>query len=153
MFQGVLKRDMMLRGELVEPFHNNYGYTMYEHQLDFWTPTNTDARWPRLVASDRQGSSLNNYGYGSDLYKFNGAYLRLKDVQIGYTFPQKWMDKIRVKKLRVYFDAQNLFTISGVSFIDPESSEFGNSMNASGANSGRNYPNLRYFGMGVDITF
>lgn len=153
MFQGVLKRDMMLRGELVEPFHSNYGYTMYEHQLDFWTPTNTDARWPRLVASDRQGSSLNNYGYGSDLYKFNGAYLRLKDVQIGYTFPQKWMDKIRVKKLRVYFDAQNLFTISGVSFIDPESSEFGNSMNASGANSGRNYPNLRYFGMGVDITF
>ncbi len=153
MFQGVLKRDMMLRGELVEPFHNNYGYTMYEHQLDFWTPTNTDARWPRLVASDRQGSSLNNYGYGSDLYKFNGAYLRLKDVQIGYTFPQKWMDKIRVKKLRVYFDAQNLFTVSGVSFIDPESSEFGSSMNASGANSGRNYPNLRYFGMGVDITF
>ena len=153
MFQGVLKRDMMLRGELVEPFHNNYGYTMYEHQLDFWTPTNTDARWPRLVASDRGGSSQNNFGYGSDLYKFNGAYLRLKDLQIGYTFPQKWMDKIKVKKLRVYFDAQNLFTVSGVSFIDPESSEFGNSMNASGANSGRNYPNLRYYGMGVDITF
>ena len=41
--QGVLKRDMMVRGKLIEPFHSNYGYTMYEHQLDFWTPTNTDA--------------------------------------------------------------------------------------------------------------
>lgn len=40
---------MMVRGELIEPFHSNYGYTMYEHQLDFWTPTNTDARWPRLT--------------------------------------------------------------------------------------------------------
>lgn len=153
MFQGVLKRDMMLRGELVEPFHNNYGYTMYDHQLDFWTPTNTDARWPRLVASDRKGASLNNYGYGSDLLLFNGSYLRCKDLQIGYTFPEKWMNKVNVDKLRIYFNAQNLFTLSGVSFVDPESSEFGNSMNAGGANSGRNYPNLRYFGMGLDITF
>lgn len=47
-WQGVGKRDMMLRGELIEPYHHTYGFTMYEHQLDFWTPTNTDARWPRL---------------------------------------------------------------------------------------------------------
>lgn len=153
MFQGVLKRDMMLRGELVEPFHNNYGYTMYNHQLDYWTPANTDARWPRLVYSNRSGSSLNNYGYGSDLLMFNANYIRLKDLQIGYSLPKKWMDKIKADKIRIYFDAQNLFTISGVSFIDPESSEFGNSMNAGGANSGRNYPNLRYFGMGLDLTF
>ena len=84
---------------------------------------------------------------------FNASYLRLKDLQIGYTFPKKWMDKVGIEKLRIYFDAQNLFTISGISFLDPESSEFGNSMNAGGANSGRNYPNLRYFGMGLDFTF
>lgn len=155
MFQGVLKRDMMLRGELIEPFHNNnYGYTMYKHQLDYWTPTHTDARWPILTSSvTSSASSNNNWNYGSDLFMFNASYLRLKDLQVGYTFPKKWMDKIGVEKLRLYFDAQNLFTISGVSFIDPEASEFGNSMNSGGANSGRSYPNLRYFGMGVDITF
>lgn len=48
--QGVLKRDMMVRGELIEPFHSNYGYTMYEHQLDFWTP---DQHRRPLAASDR----------------------------------------------------------------------------------------------------
>ena len=155
MFQGVLKRDMMLRGELIEPFHNNnYGYTMYKHQLDYWTPTHTDARWPILTSSvTSSASSNNNWNYGSDMFMFNASYLRLKDLQIGYTFPEKWMSKIGVEKLRLYFDAQNLFTISGVSFIDPEASEFGNSMNSGGANSGRSYPNLRYFGMGVDITF
>ena len=152
MFQGVLKRDMMLRGELVEPFHENYGYTMYTHQLDYWTPTNTDARWPRLTYTSAQ-SEQNNYGYCSDIQMFNASYLRLKDLQIGYTFPKKWMDKVGIEKLRIYFDAQNLFTVSGISFLDPESSEFGNSMNAGGANSGRNYPNLRYFGMGLDFTF
>lgn len=41
-WQGVGKRDMMLRGELIEPFHANYSYNIYKHQLDFWTPTNTD---------------------------------------------------------------------------------------------------------------
>ena len=141
--------------ELIEPFHNNnYGYTMYKHQLDYWTPTHTDARWPILTSSvTSSASSNNNWNYGSDLFMFNASYLRLKDLQVGYTFPKKWMDKIGVEKLRLYFDAQNLFTISGVSFIDPEASEFGNSMNSGGANSGRSYPNLRYFGMGVDITF
>ena len=49
-WQGVGKRDMMLRGELIEPYHANYSYTIYKHQLDFWTPTNTEARWPRLAA-------------------------------------------------------------------------------------------------------
>lgn len=152
MLQGVLKRDMMIRGELIEPFHANYGYTMYKHQLDFWTPTNTDARWPRLTdISD--ASNQNNYRMGSDLYHFNGRYLRLKNLTIGYTLPQRITRKIGMSKLRVYFSGENLLTFSDVSFIDPEASEYGNNMDSGGANSGRYYPNLRYLGMGLDITF
>ena len=49
--------------------------------------------------------------------------------------------------------AQNLFTFSHNSFIDPESSEFNNQMGNNGANSARNYPTLRYFGMGIDVQF
>ena len=150
--QGVLKRDMMVRGELIEPFHSNYGYTMYEHQLDFWTPTNTDARWPRLTdISDP--SNQNNYRMGSDLYMFDGSYLRLKNIQLGYTLPERISMKFGVKRFKIYFNAQNLLTFSNCSFIDPESSEFGSNMNSGGANSGRNYPNLRYFGAGLNITF
>jgi len=60
LFQGVGKRDRMVRGELIEPFHSNYSYTMYNHQLDYWTLENTDARWPRL-SSPGSASNTNNY--------------------------------------------------------------------------------------------
>lgn len=148
--QGVMKRDMMVRGELIEPFHENYGYTMYKHQLDYWTPTNTDATWPRLA----KNNTLNyGKGFGSDLFVFSGAYLRVKNIQIGFTLPQEWSEKAGMSKLRLYVNAQNPLTLAATSFIDPESSEFGNNMNSGGANSARNYPTLRYWGGGLEITF
>lgn len=150
--QGVLKRDMMVRGELMEPFHSNYSYVMFKHQLDYWTPTNTDARYPRLSAPGST-SSANNYRQASDFYMLNGAYLRLKNITLGYTLPKAWTRKVGIEKLRAYFTGQNLLTFSHNSFIDPESSEFSNNMVNSGANSARNYPTLRYYGFGLDIEF
>lgn len=153
-WQGVGKRDMMLRGELIEPYHANYSYTIYKHQLDFWTPTNTEARWPRLAAPGSD-SNRNNYGNGngSDLFLLDGKYLRLKNLTIGYTLPKKWTKHLGMQKARLYINGQNLLTFSNNSFIDPESSEFDSKMSTSGANSGRSYPTLRYFGFGVDIEF
>lgn len=150
--QGVLKRDMMVRGELMEPFHSNYCYVMFKHQLDYWTPTNTDARYPRLSAPG-SNSSANNYRQASDFYMLNGAYMRLKNITIGYTLPKAWTSKVGIEKLRAYFTGQNLLTFSHNSFIDPESSEFSNNMVNAGANSARNYPTLRYYGFGLDIEF
>lgn len=150
--QGVLKRDMMVRGELMEPFHSNYSYVMFKHQLDYWTPTNTDARYPRLSAPGST-SSANNYRQASDFYMLNGAYMRLKNITLGYTLPKVWTKKVGIEKLRAYFTGQNLLTFSHNSFIDPESSEFSNNMVNSGANSARNYPTLRYYGFGLDIEF
>jgi TonB-linked SusC/RagA family outer membrane protein len=150
--QGVGKRDMFLRGELIEPFHFNYGQTMYQHQLDYWTPVNPNAKYPRLAAAG-SASNTNNFRRGSDLYLFNAAYARLKNVQIGYGFPAPWIQKAGIQKARLYFTGQNLLTISGVSFIDPEMSEFDNRLSNGGANSGRNYPTPVYYGVGLDITF
>lgn len=154
--QGVGKRDMYIRGELVEPFHSNYSYCIYEHQLDFWTPTNPNAQWPRLVAPGSPSSS-NNWSYkGTDIYLMDGAYLRVKDIQLGYTLPRRLSTKFGVQKLRVSLNAQNLLTFTKNSFIDPESSEFGNNMGGLGgpaANSARNYPTLIYYGFGLDIEF
>lgn len=156
MLQGVGKRDMYVRGELIEPFHSNYSYVIYQHQLDFWTPTNPDAKWPRLVAPG-SASSNNNWGKaGTDIYLLDGAYLRVKNIQLGYTLPKQLTSRVGVQKLRVSLNAQNLLTLSKNSFIDPESSEFGNNMGGIGgvgANSARNYPTLIYYGFGLDLEF
>lgn len=150
--QGVGQRDMFLRGELIEPFHSNYSYVTYVHQLDFWTPTNTNARWPRL-ASPGSSSNTNNYQKSSSIYVLDAAYVRLKNIQIGYTLPQNFTKKLGIQSVRVNVNAQNLFTLTKNSFIDPESTEFNGNMKSDGANSGRNYPTLVYFGCGLDVQF
>lgn len=153
MLQGVLKRTNAIRGELYEPFHADYGFTMYEHQLDYWTPNNRDARWPRLSPTGSVSSS-NNWGRaGSEINMLEGAYMRVKNIQLGYTLPQKWTKTFYCQKLRIYFDAQNPLTFTKNSFVDPETTEFGSNMSRGGANSARNYPTLRYFGGGVNLTF
>jgi len=150
-WQGVGKRDMMVRGELVEPFHSNYSYVIYQHQLDYWTPTNTGTTQPRLTAAGST-STKNNYQMDSDIYKFNGRYARLKNIQIGYTLPQGISEKLHLKNARVFINAQNLLTLSLNSWIDPESSEFDGNMSGH-ANSARNYPTLKYYGFGLNINF
>ncbi len=150
-WQGVGKRDMMVRGELVEPFHSSYSYVIYQHQLDYWTPTNTDATWPRLAAIGST-SNRNNYGMGSTVNILDGKYARLKNIQIGYTLPKELVHKMGLGSVRAYINGQNLLTFSKNSWIDPESSEFNSNMSG-GANSARNYPSLRYYGFGFDIEF
>ena len=156
LLNGVGKRDMFVRGELMEPFHSNYSYAIYQHQLDFWTPTNPNAKYPRLVAPG-SASSANNWGYaGSGIYILNGAYLRLKNIEIGYTLPKRLTVQWGIQKLRISLNAQNLLTLSHNSFIDPESSEFSNNMGGRdgvGANSARNYPTLIYYGCGLNLEF
>lgn len=63
----------------------------------------------------------------------DGKYLRLKNLQIGYTFPKTWSRKVGMEKARIYVNGQNLLTFSNNSFIDPESSEFDSKMGNSGA--------------------
>ncbi|WP_293889533.1 MULTISPECIES: TonB-dependent receptor [unclassified Sphingobacterium] len=150
-WQGVGKRDMMIRGELIEPFHQNYSYAIYQHQLDYWTPTNIDGHWPRLTANGSTAST-NNFGKDSDLYLFNGKYARLKNIQLGYSLPKGVIGKWGLQRVRFFINAQNLLTLSKNSWIDPESSEFDSNMGGS-ANSARNYPTLKYYGGGLNIQF
>lgn len=151
--QGVGKRDEFLRGELVEPFHYNYGATVYEHQTDFWTADNPNARFPRLAII---GSPSNTYNWrtGSDLYKFNAAYVRLKNINIGYTLSQNLTKKIGIERLRVSLIGQNLATLTKLKFIDPETSEFGNNVDDHAvSNSARQYLLPMFYGAGLDVTF
>lgn len=150
--QGVGKRDQFLRGELVEPFHYNYGATVYTHQTDFWTPENPDARYPRLAVIGSQ-SNNNNWRFGSDLYKYDAAYVRLKNVNIGYTFPARQTSKLKIQRLRIAFIGQNLITLSKLTFIDPETTEFDNRVNIGNySNSARSYPLPVFYGGSLEIT-
>jgi len=151
--QGVGKRSMFLRGEMVEPFHANYSKTIYKHQLDYWTPTNTDSRWPRL-AENSSPSQMNNWKQPTENYILNAAYMRLKNIAIGYTLPSKWTRTIGLERVRVYVNGQDLFTFTKNSFVDPESSEKNSKMeNKDGSSSGRQYQPSRYYGFGFNIDF
>ncbi|HVW97212.1 MAG TPA: TonB-dependent receptor [Mucilaginibacter sp.] len=150
--QGVGKRNEFLRGELVEPFQANYGATLYDHQTDFWTPENTDARFPRLAIAG-SASNTNNWQHGSDLFSFNAAYARLKNLTIGYTIPSKLVAKAGIKKLRIYLTGQNLITLTKLKFVDPELTEFGNNVGFTYSTSARSYLLPVFYGGGIDLTF
>ncbi|MEO7769297.1 MAG: TonB-dependent receptor [Ferruginibacter sp.] len=151
--QGVGKRDALIRGELIEAYHYGYSGTLYEHQKDFWTPGNTGAKYPR-IAENGSNSNTNNYKIGSDIYLFNAAYARLKNISLGYSLPAELVAKMHMQRLRAYVNAQNLVTVSKQKIIDPEQSEFDNRVNInSGANSARSYPTPLFIGFGLDVTF
>lgn len=105
-----------------------------------WRPDNVDARYPRLSTQ-----SNNNNVIPSDFWKRDATYLRLKNLQLGYTLPSNLTEKFFVDNMRVYFSASNLFTISALSKlgIDPE---------APSVNNGY-YPQQRVFSFGLNLTF
>ena len=117
-FQGVGKKDVAYTGGGARPLLGNS--TIYEHQLDTWTPENPNAKYPLLV-NDVTASSPNNLF--SSYWVKSAAYCRLKNLVVGYTIPQRLTRKAYIERVRVYFTAQNLFTIRGDNFyqgFDPE---------------------------------
>lgn len=113
--------------------------------LDYWTPENKNASHPRLTWDDPN----RNTRAESDRYLENGSYLRLRSVQLGYTFPQTWF-KGAIQHARVYIKAENLFTITSYSGYSPD-------VNADNANyrgfDNFIYPTNRTFMLGLNVTF
>lgn len=113
--------------------------------LDYWTPENKNASHPRLTWDDPN----RNTRAESDRYLENGSYLRLRRVQLGYTFPQTWF-KGAIQHARVYINAENLFTITSYSGYSPD-------VNADNANyrgfDNFIYPTNRTFMLGLNVTF
>jgi hypothetical protein len=88
------------------------------------------------------------------LYLFYAAYARLKNVQVGYTIPARIISKAHIQKARLYLTGQNLITLSKLTFLDPEITEFDNNTGlGAGANSARAYFLPKFYGFGLDVTF
>lgn len=164
LFQGVGKRDMWSTSSLFIPHAAGAQMNIFENQLDYWTESNQNARFPRPYINGAFGSlsglpgnsGCNNFAPQTK-YLNNLAYLRVKNFTVGYTLPQNLTRKIFVEKLRFYFSAQNLFTFDHIDGVmDPEctggsSKSYTNGMDMTMA--GRAMPFNRQWSCGLQITF
>ena len=123
--QGFIARNIKEAGVFAD-LYNNY-----------WTPDNLNAKYPRLTI----GTNENN-NQTSTFWMVNGRYMRLKNLEIGYTLPKRIASKIAMQNLRVYVSGVNLFTISPFKLWDPDLQ--------TGAT---NYPNNRIINIGLTIGF
>lgn len=111
--------------------------------LNRWTGEGTSNRIPRFV----QGDNVN--WQSSDLYVYDGSYLRLKNIQLGYTLPTALTQKVFISSLRFYVAAENLFTFTKYHGFDPEISSDGTSL---GIDYGV-YPQARVWTIGASLSF
>ncbi|ARS40596.1 hypothetical protein CA265_13380 [Sphingobacteriaceae bacterium GW460-11-11-14-LB5] len=112
--QGVAGKDFYFTGNNAWEFQENGN--VQEHHLNRWTPTNTAADYPRLSF----GTNTNNHRT-STYWIRDGNYLRLKNIQLGYTLPSSVTRKIGLGNLRLFTSAFNLLTITKLKDLDPES--------------------------------
>ena len=158
-FQGVGKWSQWSTGAFVMPFSRGAD-GIYENQMDYWTPDNTDAWWPRLypgngVSGTVSGVATGAYNfYPQSKYLIDRSYLRFKNLTVGYTLPQNLTKKWYIEKLRVYFTAENLCELINNSFapVDPEIDSSESSTNANGT-WGRITPMMRTISCGLQLTF
>ena len=135
--QGVGKADGYLYGRAIQPFFS--GASAYEQHKDYWTPDNPTAAFPRLT----WGDAGNNYQHSSFWMK-DASYLRLKNLQLGYTIPPAFLSRLRIQHARIYANGQNLFTIDN--FWDGYDVE-------QPVGTGTTYPQVKIYTLGIDLRF
>ncbi|MGF6847317.1 TonB-linked SusC/RagA family outer membrane protein [Chitinophaga sp. W3I9] len=105
--QGVGKVDGLIYGAGIMPFYvSSVGGTAQERFKDYWTPEHKDAAFPRLVFGGTNNQQISSFWMKS------AAYLRLKNLQLGYTLPANLVKSMRINSLRVFVNGSNLFTSS-----------------------------------------
>ena len=138
-FQGVAKRTLFREGDFAMPWSDWWRYPPQFYYGQTWNEDRPDAYYPRLTHGE-----IRHWNYqASTLQKINAAYIRLKNIQIGYTLPKGALQKLGIERTRFYVSGQDLFEIHNVKGgWDPESDK-----------AGFNYPFQRYYSFGIDLTF
>lgn len=144
--QGAAIADLALMG-----WYDGVGYDNTEFTRSFysggnspvylidgsWTPDNLDARYPRLSTVSRP-----NNNWSSTFWIVDASYVRLKNIQLGYTLPQSLLQRVGVDALRLYVGGTNLFTMSQFKYLDPEAPDVNNGY----------YPQQKTFTFGLNLT-
>jgi TonB-linked SusC/RagA family outer membrane protein len=124
-----------------------------EYYENRWTPTNPSDRYARAVKDDPNGNTQ-----PSDVYVEDGSFLKLRSLQIGYSFKDELAKRLGVQRVRMYVSGQNLLTFTKYSGLDPEiglpsdPSTGTRNVTASGIDIGT-YPNSRFYTLGLNVTF
>ena len=157
-FQGVGKQDWypsnesMFWGQYNRPYNNMPTW----HVGNYWTEDNRDAYLPRYTGY--YGPFYNGNYFANTRYLQDVSYIRLKNLQIGYTIPQKLTRKAKIDKVTVFFSGENLWTWSPVyrytRDIDVTANIYGtDSISAADAGDGFGYPTMKSYSIGLNITF
>lgn len=127
-------------------YYFNYANNMVTDVLNSWTKDNTNTYVPIAKVTNADGGNA----LPSEFYIEDGSYFRLKNVQLGYTLPEKLSRKAYMSRLRFYFSMQNVFTCTKYSGFDPEVSS--NTLFTRGVDQ-NSYPNARTYTLGFNLTF
>jgi TonB-dependent starch-binding outer membrane protein SusC len=144
-FQGVYG-NKLFNGPMLYTKSSTGSWNLSRDMINRWVGegTQTDARYPRMAAND-----VNN-GYISDRYIEDGSYLRLKTLQFGYNFDKSLTSKLHLSSLRLYMNAQNLFTFTKYTGQDPEIG-IADALQM-GVDRGV-YPQARVYSLGLNVSF
>lgn len=146
--QGVGKRELWPSGPLFIPGFGTDSW--YDHHLDYWTPTNTDAYYPQPTFT--AGSNATRNFQRQSRYLLNMAYTRLKNLSLGYTLPVNISNRARIKTARIYVSGENLFTWDKLQIpLDPEIDYTPEQTDATAF--GRTYPFRKEISFGLQLTF
>lgn len=140
MWQGTAGNDVFDATRRIDIRSSN----LPSYMLDRWTGPGTSDKYPVFIVGD----SSDNWK-SSDLYVYDGSYLRLKNIELGYTLPQSLTQKVFINRLRLYVSAENLFTFTKYHGFDPEISSGGTSL---GVDYGV-YPQARVWRVGFNLEF
>ena len=143
-FQGVQGNDIFNQKKYT--YYFDYSNNVVKEAMNGWTKTNRNTGIPIMKTQNTSGGN----SLPSEFYIEDGSYLRLKNLQLGYSLPKKWLEAIRFNKLRVYAGVQNLFTLTKYSGYDPEVSS--NVLFSRGIDIS-SYPNARTFTFGFNASF
>jgi TonB-dependent starch-binding outer membrane protein SusC len=136
---------------------DSYQNTNFRSDISPWTPTNQDTDDPRIGLATDQGINENNRG-NSDRWLEKGSYVRLRNIEIGFTLPTTQLSRLGIQNARLFISGQNLFTITGYSGLDPDIVGNQDPVNGQarilerGVDLG-NWPASRAFSLGIQCGF
>ncbi len=142
LFQGVDNMTNMLTGETLLPASGGGAkggiYANVDNRWSADDPYNGDVFWPRLAITKSENNSQ-----VSTWWLKNSSYLRLKNLEVGYTLPKAWQKACYMRHARVFFRGTNLFTIADFDMWDPEL----------GSSNGLSYPTQKVYSCGLEVSF
>jgi len=160
-FQGVGKQDWypsteseFFWGQYNRPYNNIPTF----HLGNIWTPDNTNAYFPRTMSRAASNATTRTLGVAQTKYLQNVAYIRMKNIQLGYNLPKNLISKIRANEMKIYVSGENLWSWSPlyklVRHIDVENTGPSDQVfTSSNAGDAYNYPMLKSYTFGLSVTF